>query len=90
MLYGYDQEDFYSVGWRDGFKTFIVKQDELEKALYLRDLNINMFWGTVLLDVYKRQQLHRTGSRISTKERVSHNGGFNVAEPGFEPGAALF
>ncbi len=50
MLYGYDQEDFYSVGWRDGFKTFIVKQDELEKALYLRDLNINMFWGTVLLD----------------------------------------
>lgn len=51
MLFGYENQGFYSFGWKDGYlNTFIIEYDKLEKALCLKKPDMNMFWGTVILN----------------------------------------
>ena len=49
MLYGYDGQGFYSLAPQaDGLGGFTVTYEEFEKALFIKESGMNMFWGAAL------------------------------------------
>lgn len=51
MLYGYDEQFFYSLGIRKGnLGSFAIPYSEFEEASFVKETGMNMFWGGTLAD----------------------------------------